>query len=225
MTDETKLLEFLRTIDTPTVSNAIESFKLRPRNEGFPSLALRCLFPELGVLCGYAVTAQVETVSSVNPLEETAFIDLFAAVERSPKPAVVVMQDVGSDHDRAAHSGEVMCTIFSTLGAIGLISDSGVRDLSQVRKLGFHYFARGAVSSHAHFRIVRSSVPVEVLGMTVQPGMLLHGDENGLITIPAEKRDQLQAAITAVLDKEKVLLDFVRSPGFTSSALKNRFLH
>jgi regulator of RNase E activity RraA len=222
---EKKLLEFLRTVDTPTVANAIEVLKLRAQNEGFPSLAMRCLFPELGVLCGYAVTAQVETVSCVNPLEEAAFIDLFAAVERSPKPAVVVMQDIGSDNDRAAHSGEIMATIFSTLGAIGLVSDSGVRDISQVRKLGFHYFARGAVSSHAHFRIVRSSIPVEVLGMTVQPGALLHGDENGLITIPAEKRDQLEAAITAILDKEKVLLDFVRSPGFTSSSLKNRFLH
>ena len=222
---ETKLLEFLRTVDTPTVANGLEVLKLRAQNEGFPSLAMRCLFPELGVLCGYAVTAQVETVSCVNPLEEAAFIDLFAAVERSPKPAVVVMQDIGSDNDRAAHSGEIMATIFSTLGAIGLVSDSGVRDISQVRKLGFHYFARGAVSSHAHFRIVRSSIPVEVLGMTVQPGALLHGDENGLITIPAEKRDQLEAAITAILDKEKVLLDFVRSPGFTSSSLKNRFLH
>jgi len=222
---EKKLLEFLRTVDTPTVANGLEVLKLRAQNEGFPSLAMRCLFPELGVLCGYAVTAQVETVSCVNPLEEAAFIDLFAAVERSPKPAVVVMQDIGSDNDRAAHSGEIMATIFSTLGAIGLVSDSGVRDISQVRKLGFHYFARGAVSSHAHFRIVRSSIPVEVLGMTVQPGALLHGDENGLITIPAEKRDQLEAAITAILDKEKVLLDFVRSPGFTSSSLKNRFLH
>jgi regulator of RNase E activity RraA len=135
------------------------------------------------------------------------------------------MQDIGSDNDRAAHSGEIMATIFSTLGAIGLVSDSGVRDISQVRKLGFHYFARGAVSSHAHFRIVRSSIPVEVLGMTVQPGALLHGDENGLITIPAEKRDQLEAAITSILDKEKVLLDFVRGPGFTSSSLKGRFLH
>jgi regulator of RNase E activity RraA len=222
---ETKLLEFLRTVDTPTVANGLEVLKLRPQNEGFPSLAMRCLFPEFGVLCGYAVTAQVETVSCVNPLEEAAFIDLFAAVERSAKPAVVVMQDIGSDNDRAAHSGEIMATIFSTLGAIGLVSDSGVRDISQVRKLGFHYFARGAVSSHAHFRIVRSSIPVEVLGMTVQPGALLHGDENGLITIPAEKRDQLEAAITAILDKEKVLLDFVRSPGFTSSSLKGRFLH
>lgn len=219
------LLKFLRTVDTPTVANAIESFKLRSRAEGFPSVAIRCLFPELGIMCGYAVTAQVETVSSVNPLEEAAFVDLFAAVEKSPTPAVVVMQDIGSDPDRAAHSGEVMCTIFSTLGAIGLISDSGVRDLTAVRKLGFHYFARGAVSSHAHFRIVRSNVPVHIHGMTVRPGDLLHGDENGIITVPEESLDKLTDAVGKVLDKERALLDFVRQPGFTSSMLRNRFLH
>jgi 4-hydroxy-4-methyl-2-oxoglutarate aldolase len=219
------LLDFLRTIDTPTVANAIESFQLRSRAEGFPSVALRCLFPELGVMCGYAVTAQVETVSSVNPLEEAAFVDLFAAVEQSRQPAVVVMQDIGSDPDRAAHSGEIMCTIFSTLGAIGLVSDSAVRDLSAVRKLGFHYFAQGAVSSHAHFRIVRSNVPVHVRGMTVKPGTLLHGDENGIITVPDECLETLPAAIQNVLKKEQELLDFVRQPGFHSAMLRNRLLH
>ena len=223
--NRSELLEFLATIDTPTVANAIESFQLLSRAEGFPSVAVRCLFPELGVMCGYAVTAQVETVSNVNALQEAAFVDLFAAVENSPKPAVVVMQDIGSDPHRAAHSGEVMCTIFSTLGAIGLISDSAVRDLLAVRKLGFHYFARGAVSSHAHFRIVRSNVPVHVHGMSVRPGHMLHADENGIITVPEECLETLPDAIRKVLEKEKALLDFVRQPGFTSAMLRNRFLH
>ena len=223
--NRSELLTFLRTIDTPTVANAIETFRLRSRAEGFPSVAVRCLFPELGVMCGHAVTAQVETVSSVNPLEEAAFVNLFAAVENSPKPALVVMQDIGSDAERAAHSGEVMCTIFSRLGAIGLVSDSGVRDLSAVRKLGFHYFARGAVASHAHFRIVRSNVPVHVHGMTVSPGDLLHGDENGVVSVPENCLEELPAAIASVLKNEQTLLDFVRQPGFTSAMLRNRFLH
>ncbi len=219
------LLKFLRTVDSPTVANAIEILQLRPRSEGFPSVDVRCLFPELGVMCGYAVTAQVETVSSVNPLLEKEFVDLFADVEASAKPAIVVMQDIGSDHGRAAHSGEVMCTIFSTLGAIGLVSNCAVRDLTAVRQLGFHYFARGSVSSHAHFRIVRSNVPVEIHGMTVKPGDLLHGDENGIISIPEQKRELLPDAVGRVLQGEKALLDFVRQPSVTSSMLTNRFLH
>jgi regulator of RNase E activity RraA len=170
------LLDALRRVDTPTVSNALELLNFRARSEGFPSVEMRCLFPELGVMCGYAVTAQVETMSTGNALEEACFVDLFQAVEDSRKPAIVVLQEIGRHRDWAAHSGEVMATIFSTLGAIGLVTDCAVRDLAAVRGLKFHYFARGAVSSHAHFRIVRSNVPVDVLGMPVRPGDLIHGD-------------------------------------------------
>jgi 4-hydroxy-4-methyl-2-oxoglutarate aldolase len=223
--EEAALLEFLRGTDTPTVANAIEARAVRPRTEGFPSVDLRCLFPELGVMCGYAVTAQVETVSQGSALEENRFVELFEAVERSPKPAVVVMQEIGSGAEWAAHAGEVMSTIFLKLGAAGLITNCAVRDLSAVRSLPFHYFAQGAVSSHAHFRIVRSLVPVEVLGMTVHPGTLLHGDENGIITIPEEKRSLLRPAIEQVLNNERELLTFVRKSEFRASSLRGRFLH
>ncbi len=101
----------------------------------------------------------------------------------SPKPAVVVLQEIGGYPDYAAHCGEVMSTVFTRLGAIGLVSDCGVRDLPEVRALGFHYFARGSVASHGSFRIVRTGVPVTVQGLAVRPGELLHGDENGLIIV------------------------------------------
>jgi 4-hydroxy-4-methyl-2-oxoglutarate aldolase len=218
-------LDFLQGIDTPTVANAIEVLNVRPRTEGFPSVELRCLFPELGVMCGYAVTAQVETISAGNALEEERFVELFEAVEAGHKPAVVVMQEIGRNPGWAAHSGEVMSTIFTKLGAIGLITDCGVRDLAAVRRLPFHYFARGAVASHAHFRIVRSNVPVEVLGMTVHPGTLLHGDENGVITIPEGEREALEAAIERVLANERKLLESVRRDDFHASSLRGRFLH
>jgi regulator of RNase E activity RraA len=224
-TDDLELIEFLKTIDTPTVANAIETLEVCSRAEGFPSLDLRCLFPELGVMCGYAVTAHVETVTSANPKTESAFLDLFAAVERSAKPAVVVLQEIGGDRNRAVHCGEVMSTIFSSLGGIGLISDCAVRDLSAVRKLGFHYFARGSVSSHANFRIVRTNIPCEVLGMTVHPGDLLHGDENGIINVPGQKREALPDAIRQILSAERKLFDLAREPSFTANALRNRFLH
>jgi len=168
-----QLIEYLKTIDTATLANAIELLELRPRAEGYASLDLKCLFPEFGPMCGYAVTAHAETVTLGAPKTEDAYIDLFEAVEASPKPAVVVMQEIGGDRDRATHAGEVMATIFTRLGAIGLVSDCGVRDLTAVRKMGFHYFARGAVASHASYRIVRTGVPVEVTGVTIRTGDLV----------------------------------------------------
>ncbi len=215
----------MRRVDTPTVSNAIELLKLRPQEEGFAPLEIRCLFPELGRMCGYAVTAQVETVSRTSAKDEESFIELFEATYCSPKPAIIVYQEIGERANFAVHSGEVMATIFRQLGAIGLVSDSAVRDLPEVRALGFHYFARGAAASHANFRIVRTGIPVHVLGFPVETGDLLHGDENGLIQIPSAAVESLPEAIASVRSKEKALMDFVRTPGFVPGDLKGRFLH
>jgi 4-hydroxy-4-methyl-2-oxoglutarate aldolase len=220
-----ELIAYLKTIDTATLANAIELLTLRPRAEGYASLDLKCLFPDLGAMCGYAVTAHVETVTLGAPKSEEAFVELFEAVEASPQPAVVVMQEIGGDRDRATHAGEVMATIFTRLGAIGLVSDCGVRDLTAVRKLGFHYFARGAVASHANYRMVRSSVPVEITGVTIRPGDLIHADENGLITVPESGRERLPELVEAILQKERKLLDFVSAPGFTAALLRGRFFH
>jgi 4-hydroxy-4-methyl-2-oxoglutarate aldolase len=220
-----ELIAYLKTVDTATLANAIELLTLRPRAEGYASLDLKCLFPEFGPMCGYAVTAQAETVTLGAPKSEEAFVELFEAVEASPKPAVVVIQEIGGDRDRATHAGEVMASIFTRLGAIGLVSDCGVRDLTAVRKIGFHYFARGAVASHANYRIVRTGVPVEITGVTIQPGDMLHADENGLITVPESSRERLRELVETILTKERTLLDLVQSPGFTASQLRNRLFH
>jgi len=219
-----KLIEYLKSVDSPTLSNAIETFNLQRRDAGFTPLQVRCLFPELGRLCGYAVTAQVETVTGMHPTEESTFLELFKAVENSPKPAVVAFQEIGAHADYAAHCGEVMATTFTRLGAVGLVSDAGVRDVPEVRALRFQYFARGTVVSHASFRIVRVGVPIQLLGVELKPGDLLHGDENGLLRIPAAALAGLPSAVDKVRARERRLMDFIKSPEFTVEKLKGRFI-
>jgi 4-hydroxy-4-methyl-2-oxoglutarate aldolase len=219
-----KWFEYLKTVDTPTLSNAIEVLKVRPRNEGFTPVHVRCLFPELGRMVGYAVTAQVETMTPSAP-DRACFIPLYEAVEHSPKPAIVVFQEVGYQQDHAAHCGEVMATIFQRLGAVGLVSDCAVRDIPEVRAMGFQCFARGAVASHAYFRIVRVGVPIQVQGMTVRPNDVLHGDENGLIVVPEwEHMEKLPEAVDAVRGRESKLMNYVRGPQFTFAGLRDHVL-
>jgi 4-hydroxy-4-methyl-2-oxoglutarate aldolase len=91
-----ELIAYLKTVDTATLANAIELLNLRPRAEGYASLDLKCLFPEFGPMCGYAVTAHAETVTLGAPKTEEAYVELFEAVEASPKPAVVVIQEIGA---------------------------------------------------------------------------------------------------------------------------------
>jgi len=220
---ETHRVDYLKGVDTPTLSNAIEALRIRPLSAGFAPCQILCLFPEFGRMVGYAVTAQVETMTTA-AADRKMFLSLYEAVMESPKPAVVAFQEVGPQPDYAAHCGEVMATIFQRLGAVGLVSDCAVRDIPEVRALRFHYFARGAVASHAYFHIVRVGVAIQVQGLVISPGDLLHGDENGLIVVPKEALDKLPPAVEAVRTRERALMEFVRGPAFTFEGLRERML-
>ena len=217
-------LEYLKGVDTPTLCNAIELLKVRKDHEGFTPLELRCLFPELGRMIGHAVTAQVETYTSMEKRDNRLFVDLYSLLEKGPKPGVIVLQEIGGHGNYAAHAGEVMSSIFHRLGAVGLVSDCGVRDIPEVRRLGFHYFARGTVASHGNFRIVRVGVPVQIMGTVIKTGDLLHGDENGLAVVPEEMRDSIPQMVQQIRDREGKLLDYVRSDKFTLEGLRGQIV-
>ncbi|MGA2985054.1 MAG: RraA family protein [Terriglobia bacterium] len=218
---EISWIDYLKTIDAPTLSNAIELLKVRPNREGFTPLQVRALFPEFGRMCGHAVTAQVETITESEPQDAQRFVELYRAVEQSAKPAVIAFQEIGGDPDYAAHCGEVMATIFTRLGAVGLVSDCGVRDIPEVRALRFHYFARGSVVSHANFRIARVGVPVQVHGVVIRPGDILHGDENGILLVPNGIEEKLPPAVEQVRSRERRLMDWVRSESFSPDHLRD----
>lgn len=215
-------IEYLKTVDTPTLSNAIEVLDVRPRAQGFAPLQVRCLFPEFGRMVGYAVTAQVETVTQTGPGGPEGHIELYRQLEQMPKPAVIVLQEIGGFPDFAAHCGEVMATFFTKLGAVGLVSDCAVRDIPEVRAMGFQYFARGVCASHANFRIVRCGMPVTICGLPVTQGELLHGDENGLITVPFVDPAKIKDAVDSVRSRERKIMDYVRGADFTIDGFEGK---
>ena len=214
-------IEYLKSVDTPTLINAIELLKARPNERGFTPASIRCLFPELGRMCGYAVTAHVETVTQMEPFTMDTFVALYKAVEAAPKPAVVVLQEIGGYGEYAAHCGEVMATFFTRLGAVGLVSDCAVRDLPEVRSMGFHFFAAGSVASHANFRIAQVGVPVQIRGMVVKPGEMMHADENGVITVPQVETEKIKTAVDTIRRKERAVMDFVRGNDFQLDGLSS----
>ena len=115
-------LEFLRSVDSPTIANAIEPFKLRDRCEGFLGGSIRCLFPDLGVMVGYALTVTMTSEVGPPPGRE-GYWNMWEALEQAPKPAVVVVQDISRAPTRCAYFGEVMATIASRLGAVGVVNE------------------------------------------------------------------------------------------------------
>lgn len=178
-------IDALRRIDSPTIANAVETFLIRPRVSGYVGYDIRCIFPDLPPTVGYAVTCTVD--STTEGREGIGFNRLYEILATAPKPAIVVMQDVGTDRLHSCHAGEVMSTRMKGLGAVGILTDGGLRDVREVAALGgFQYFCAGLVVSHGNPICVSVGDEVTISGMRVRPGALLHGDANGVVHIPDE---------------------------------------
>jgi len=218
----------LRSIDSPTLSNAIERFRVRPLTSGYAGYDLRCVYPELGPTVGYAVTCTAESTSE-QAASSRGLIGLWEALEAAPKPAVLVIKDIGNDRTRSCHLGEVMATTAKALGAVGCVSDGGLRDILEIKQLdGFQLFCPGFTVSHGNPVICDVNLEVELSGLRIRPGELLHGDVNGLLSVPAEVLESVLVEVEKVRETERRILDLARSTDFSLQALKDlqsRFQH
>ena len=153
-------LEALAKITTPTLSNAIEELDVRPRNQGFMSPEIRCLFPELGVMVGYAVTARFTAEQPA--ARPSSRYEFWQRILELPEPRVLVLKDLDNPPGAGAFVGEIMATIHKRLGCVGVITDGCLRVLDEVRALGFHFFAPGVCVSHSYVDLVDFGTPVRV---------------------------------------------------------------
>ncbi|HXF63449.1 MAG TPA: RraA family protein [Caldilineaceae bacterium] len=181
-----EVLDKLRTFDTPTICNIIELFEVRPRNTGYMDARIKAAFPEMPPMVGFAATATFR--SAAPPRGGDGYASIQEQVERFGElsgPAVVVFQDL-DEPSAGATFGEVMCTTYQAFGAVGLITSGTGRDLAQVRALNFPVFTNGTICSHGYNHIPQIHIPVQVGGVTIYPDDLLHGDCNGVTTIPVD---------------------------------------
>jgi 4-hydroxy-4-methyl-2-oxoglutarate aldolase len=204
-------LKLLRGFDTPTICNVVELFDLRPRTAGYMDGRIRACYPKLPPMVGYAATATFR--SAAPPRAGNVYSGLaeqVAAFAELPGPAVVVFQDLDNPVASATF-GEVMCTTYQAFGAAGLITSGAARDLDQVAALDFPCFADGTICAHGYCHIVQINVPVHVGGVMVNPGDLLHGDGNGVTTIPNQIASAVAHACTEYMAAESVVLDYLKA--------------
>ncbi|WP_137845016.1 RraA family protein [Microbacterium sp. 2FI] len=207
-------VSYLRGIDSPTIANALERLSLRDRSDGYIGGSVLCAFPELGPMVGTALTVTVDNAVG-RPARQDGYWELWEALEAASGPTVIVMKDASATPSRVAYAGEIMVTLASRLGAIGMVTDGALRDVAEVRARGFHYFMRYAVVSHANFELSKVGDPVHLDGQVVHTGDILHGDANGIVIVPWEGLSDLRGAVDAVRTTERRDLDFIDSPEFT----------
>jgi 4-hydroxy-4-methyl-2-oxoglutarate aldolase len=216
-----KNVAFLKSVDSPTIANAIEPFKVRDRTEGFIGGEVRALFPEMPPMVGTALTVTMTNTRGALADREN-YWRMYEALSQMPAPSVLVVQEVSGAPSRCALAGEVMTTMAMRLGAVGMVTDGGLRDVHEVRRLGFAYFARYVVVSHGNFGVVDVGGPVTLDGQEVKTGDILHGDANGNVIVPREVLDGLPEAVQEVRTRERATMDFINSPEFTVGAARKR---
>jgi len=214
-------LEALRRLDTCSVANTIETFEVRLRNEGFADASVRCIFPRLPAMVGYAVTATIRC--SGPPVEGHAYLertDWWNTILSIPAPRIVFIQDLDKVPGRGSLLGEVHANILAALDCLGAVTNGAVRDLQAVEHMGFPLFAGNVSVSHSYAHIVAMGEPVTIGGLKIRPGDLIHGDPHGILSIPLEIADAIPARAEKLKERERKLIGLCRAPDFSLARLR-----
>ena len=191
-----EMLEELKNFDTPSITNIVATYPKNPLCLGlyspwvenwYTDQSIRCMYPELGRRVGYAVTC----VYGLPDPDYTrlSFLDVVDALEASPKPTVLVLQQKFPPEiaGKVGLAGGNMVSAMKAMGCVGLISNGPSRDLDEVRCMQFQYMLTGVTAGHGPVAVRAVNVPVSVGGMDVAPGEIIHMDENGAVKFPVNR--------------------------------------
>ena len=221
--DTGSLFEHLRRFDTPTVANALEIARGQRAVTGFTTRTLIAAFPKLPPIVGFAKTVSIRSSIPYDPAarrkNQLAYYEYLAQPQL---PTIAVVQDIDSQPGLGAFWGEVNTHIHWGLGCVGAVTNGSMRDLDAMHPQ-FQCLAASLSPSHAWVQVVDFGRQVDVSGMVVSDGEIVHADRHGAIVIPRDAFDKLPAAIDLMARREKVILDAARLPGFGVAKLRDAF--
>lgn len=219
-------LAALTAFDTPTICNALEVLLPATRAHGYTTRPALCGFPAMRPVVGFARTARIR--ARVAPtLPAGKLLELrhgyYRYIDAGPKPSLVLIEDLDiPDAGYGAFWGEVQSAIHRGLGALGLVTNGSVRDIDQWAP-GFQFLAGSVGPSHAYAHVVEFGGEIDVLGMRVRSGDIVHADRHGAVVVPAEAVAGLPAAARQVAEREARILEVARAPGASAERLIDVF--
>jgi regulator of RNase E activity RraA len=215
------LIAVLKSVDTPTVCNALELLVPERRGYGFTTKPLVCTRPEIGPVVGIARTATIRAAHPADSDTDQAYARdaYYAYIDGGPKPSIVVIQDLDEEHGYGSFWGEVNSNIHKGLGCDAVITNGSVRDLPDIAE-GFQMLADRVGPSHSFVHVVDFSRPVTVAGMRVSDGDVVHADQHGAVVIPQGVIGDIRQAADLIIRRERVIISAAQQPGFDVDALR-----
>lgn len=164
---------------------------------------------ETQVVCGRARTGDFKDI--YHESEGTDSYEHVAAFVDTLNPDDVLVLACGRS-GRLHPCGETLATAAYMRKVAGCVTDGLVRDVRQIRALGFPTFGAGygALKLRGRGRLVATDVPVQCSGVWVSPGDLILGDVDGVIAVPRQVEDQVVRMSLDKADKERQLAEEIR---------------
>ncbi|MEY8800571.1 RraA family protein [Leisingera sp. XS_AS12] len=219
---DASLLKLLKSVDTPTVCNAIEVAQGKRGFDAFTRGTMLCSDPDAGAMVGYARTAKI---AAVNPPEEPPEVirkrrmEYYRHMATASGPAVTVVEDLDYPECIGAYWGEINTTVHKGFGISGALTNGVMRDLGDL-PADFPVVAGSIGPSHGFVHVREVATPVSIFGLTIHDGDLVHADRHGALVIPTEVVPDLEQAIQKLLETEKLVLEPARQPGFDFDAFE-----
>ena len=216
------LLDTMRHCDTPTICNAIEVAQGERGFAGFTKATMLCSAPDDGPVVGFARTAKIAGRNPpTEPLDvlRRRRIEYFRSMAAGPRPAIAVIEDTDHPNCVAAWWGEVHSAVHKGLGMTGALTNGVMRDLGDMEQ-GFPVIAGSIGPSHGFVHVREIGTPVDILGLGINEGDLVHADRHGAIVVPPDVIPRLGAAIERLLSTEQVILEPARRAGFDIEKLE-----
>ena len=220
---EPSLLKLLQQVDTPTVCNAIEVAQGKRGFSKFTRGTVLASDPNAPALVGYAKTA---SIAALAPPDEPADVirarrmAYYRHMSDPPRPAIAVIEDVDFPDCIGAYWGEVNTTIHKGFGLAGALTNGVMRDLGDLPS-GFPVIAGSVGPSHGFVHVREIASSVQIFGLRVNDGDVVHADRHGALVVPPEVIPDLEAAVRKLLDTEKLILDPARAEGFDFAAFQD----
>lgn len=211
----------LMSVDTPTVCNAIEVAQGKRGFNAFTRGTMLINEPT-GVIVGYASTAKIAALAP--PTEPADVVRsrrmaYYKQMAEAPQPSICVIEDEDYPNAIGAFWGEVNTTIHKGFGVAGTLTNGVMRDLGDMAD-GYPVVAGSVGPSHGFVHVTELDTPVQVFGLSVNPGDLVHADRHGAVVIPPDVIGTLEAAIRKMQDTEHLVLGPARAPGFDFAAFE-----
>ncbi len=210
------LLSLLRSVDTPTVCNAIEVIEGKRGFDRFTRGTVLSSDPTAPALVGHAKTARIAALA---PPDEPAEMirarrmAYYRHMADGPRPAIAVVEDMDGDGAVGAFWGEINTSVHKGFGLSGALTNGVMRDLGDLPE-GFPVIARSVGPSHGFVHVREIAGDVTIFGLSICDGDLIHADRHGALIIPDGYAAELESAIAKLQATENIVLEAARDPDF-----------